>query len=70
MTFIVAGQMLPSPCSRAHMVAVQVVHQAELVVAQRLVAAVDEHAATGPVVDAAVAVASLHHSAPGGHHLP
>lgn len=52
------------------MVAVQVVHQAELVVAQRLVAAMDKHGAAGPVVDAVVAVASLHHSALSGHHLP
>lgn len=62
--------MFSSPCSRADVVAVEVVHQAELVVAQRLVAAVDKHAAAGPVVDAAVAVASLHHSASGGHNLP
>lgn len=62
--------MFSSPCSRADMVAVQVVHQAELVVAQRLVAAMDKHASAGPVVDAAVAVASLHHSALSGHHLP
>lgn len=70
MTFILAGQMRSSPCSRADMVAVQLVHQAKLAVAQRLVAAVDKHAAAGPVVDAAVAVASLHHSALSGHNLP
>lgn len=62
--------MLSSPCSRVDMVSVQVVHDTKLVVAQRLVAAVDKHAAAGPVIDAAVAIASLHHSAFGGHNLP
>lgn len=69
-TFISAGFCVSSPCLRADVVAVHVVHQAVLVVAQRLVSAVHEHAAAGPVIHAAVAVTSLHHSASGGHDLP
>lgn len=69
-TFILAGFCVSSPCFRADVVAVHVVHQAVLVVAQCFVSAVHEHAAAGPVVHAAVAVTSLHHSASGGHDLP
>lgn len=69
-TFILAGFCVSSPCFRADVVAVHVVHQAVLVVAQCLVSAVYKHAAAGPVVHAAVAVTSLHHSASGGHNLP
>ena len=59
-----------SPCSRADVVAVQVVHQAVLVVAQRLVPPVHVHAPAGLVEHAAVAVSSLDHGASGGRHLP
>ena len=67
MTVFTAGS---SPCPGVDVVAVHVVHQAVLVVAERLVAAVHEDAAAGLVVHAAVAVTPLDRRASGGHHLP
>lgn len=67
-----AGNILcaVSPCLGVDVVAVHVVHQAVLVVAQSFVSSVEKHAAAGLVVYAAVAVAALHHGATGRHHLP
>lgn len=64
------GDIILSPCFRVDVVPVHVVHQAVLVVAKRLVSPVDEHAAAGLVVHAAVAVTSLDHRASGRHDLP
>lgn len=64
------GDVILSPCFRVDVVPVHVVHQAVLVVAKRLVSPVDEHAAAGLVVHAAVAVTSLDHRASGRHDLP
>lgn len=51
-------------------VAVHVVHQAEFVVAERLVPSVHEDAAAGFVVHAAVAVSPLDDGTSGGNNLP
>ena len=64
------GDIILSPCFRVDVVPVHMVHQAVLVVVKRLVSPVDEHAAAGLVVHAAVAVTSLDHRASGRHDLP
>lgn len=59
-----------SPCLGVDVVSVHVVHEAVFVVAERLVSPVDEHAAAGLIVHAAVAVTPLDHRASSRHNLP
>lgn len=61
---------IPLPCSGVDVVAVQVVHQAVLVITQRLEPSMDKHAATGLVVHAAVSITPLHHRSISRQHLP